>query len=292
MAHKASVIIPVYNDPRGIEHTLRSVVNQNFPHETYEIIVVDNGSTDNTADIVHSFSNKWPLLVRLVSENKTQNSYVARNKGVNVSRGEIIVFIDADMTVERHWLNDVMNVFQDNQIAYIGTRVKMYLQKKSTVASYDMATDFNIERYINQSHFAPTCCLAVKKELFAHLGPFDSRLLSSADKEFGNRVYKAGYALSYIPSVVVYHPARQTLLQLLSKAFRLGRGFAQLINFYSYRYNNKKGLLPRVLRTKPGKRINTWRYLAYKRKLIFYLIDCLRNIVIHIGYVYEKQKNS
>ena len=109
---KVSVVIPVYNDPSGLQDTLESLVAQNFPKDQYEIIVVDNGSTDKTLDVAKMHADKYPQLVKYVIEDNIQSSYAARNKGIIVAKGELISFIDADMTVREEWLIKIQSIFK------------------------------------------------------------------------------------------------------------------------------------------------------------------------------------
>ena len=97
-----SIIIPVHNDPNGISITLTSLSKQDYPNAAWEIIVVDNNSSDNTAQIADSFKNKISQL-QITSESK-QSSYAARNKGISMASGEILAFIDSDMSVESEWI--------------------------------------------------------------------------------------------------------------------------------------------------------------------------------------------
>jgi glycosyltransferase involved in cell wall biosynthesis len=83
-----SVIIPVYNDPGRIRVALEALLHQTYPADAYEVIVADNGSTDETPGVVDEFDKKRPGLVRMVVEDKIQSSYAARNKALAAARGE------------------------------------------------------------------------------------------------------------------------------------------------------------------------------------------------------------
>ena len=83
-----SVVIPVYDNPSGLLDTLKSLVVQDY--KDFEIIIVNNRSTDNTLKIAENFARKFPKTVRIVTENNIQSSYATRNKGIETSRGSII----------------------------------------------------------------------------------------------------------------------------------------------------------------------------------------------------------
>src|SRR3972149_7571598 len=85
-----SVVIPVYNDPGGIVVTLKSILNQNYPPDLCEILVVDNNSSDDTPEIIEEFAKKYPGRIISLKETGIQSSYAARNKAIKESKGEII----------------------------------------------------------------------------------------------------------------------------------------------------------------------------------------------------------
>jgi len=304
---KISVIIPVYNDPSGLKDTLNSLVEQNFSKDLFEIIVADNGSTDETFSVSESFIDRYPKLVRIVQENDIQSSYAARNKGIKEAEGLIITFIDADMTVEKDWLQKVVESLQKNQPDCLVCNLAVIHRGKSIFALYDKMVSFPIEQYVKEMHFTPVGCLTIYKEIFNKIGLFDSNLISGGDHEFGDRVYEAGYKISYAPDIVMQHPARCSPNKHLLKAFRVGRGLKQLSFYYPARYKKKyknildpRNFLPkmsilRFTRTMRGNKI--WDEASCMQRILFYFIYWFCCLGSHLGYVYEslfgtKKKNA
>ena len=294
---EVSVIIPVYNDPYGLRDTLRSLVFQDFPNDEFEIIVADNGSTDNTKEIAEEFIIKYPDLIRTVTEDKKRGSYAARNKGIKASKGSITAFIDADMTVDKDWLSNVLDSLEEHQADCLTCRVEVYLKEETLFEKYNKMVAFPIEEYVLKKHYIPSGCSTIRKEVFSEVRLFDSRLISGGDREFGNRVYRTKYKMYYDSNIVMKHPARTSLRGILSKAFRIGRGSRQTYYYYPKRYKrrsrNIKNLLyflPRktTLRlaiTMKGNKI--WDEASFAEKLGFYLIDWATSVASHIGYIYE-----
>ena len=106
MCIKVSIIIPVFNSEVGIKDTLDSILLQNSLNKIVnklEVIVVDNNSTDNTFNIAESYC-KQNKFIRIFRQNEIQGSYASRNFGENISAGEFLFFIDADMTLENNVL--------------------------------------------------------------------------------------------------------------------------------------------------------------------------------------------
>jgi glycosyltransferase involved in cell wall biosynthesis len=239
MARKISVVIPVYNDPEGLDATLRSLMAQDFPRQDFEIIVADNDSSERTAEVINLYEENHPNLVRSVVEDHVRSSYAARNKGVEAAEGEIISFIDADMTVRPDWLNRVRAAVRDVDPDYMGCKVHMYSTSKSVSSLYNILTGFPVKSYMKRAHYAPTCCLTVKRDVFDRIGFFDGRLESGGDTEFGNRAWDAGLKFHYAGQIVMHHSARGTVTALLKKAYRIGRGGrGQLSSLHPERYGH------------------------------------------------------
>jgi glycosyltransferase involved in cell wall biosynthesis len=238
-----SIVVPVYDDPDGVRTILESLLAQSTGHE-YRVVVVDNGSTDRTPEIVRSYENDHDYLT-LVHEREIQSSYAARNTGIHNTDSEILAFVDADMTVPEDWLDSALAAFESTDADYIGCHVELTLpDDPSLAARYDHHTGFPVEGYLEQQGFAPTCCLFVRREVFEDVGLFDHRLVSGGDKEFGNRVSEAGYEQHFAADVTMYHPTRNSLRELVSKDRRVGRGLCQLQRYHPDRYGTP-GVPPR-----------------------------------------------
>nr|WP_284014444.1 glycosyltransferase [Halobaculum sp. DT92] len=225
----------MYNDPEGIESTAESLVTQSGSDHT--ILIVDNGSTDRTRSVIRRIINGRDD-IQLLVEDETQGSYAARNKGIERAEGDIVAFLDADETVDEDWLETALRVMETRGLDYVGCRVELTLPKTTLVGWYNAHTGFPIEQYLEEQRYAPTCALLVRREVFDDVGPFDSRLISGGDKEFGERVHDAGYEQGYVEEAVVYHPARTSFRALAKKNVRVGRGFCQKQRYYPERYGS------------------------------------------------------
>jgi len=242
-----SVVIPVYNDPEGVRVTLESVLEQTYPEMAYEVIVVDNGSDDGTQSVIRAFCGQYPDRVTLEIEDEIQGRAAARNAGIRRANGSLFAFIDADMTVEETWLESIVATMTENDWDYMGCNVKLYddSDEETLVAKYDRAFGFRMERYIEESDFAGTGCLVVRKSVFETVESFDDRLRFSADREFGRRVHDAGFDQHFEPSIVMYHSARSTVSELIEKSIRTGRGKTHLRTRFPERFETRSLLDPR-----------------------------------------------
>lgn len=222
-----SVIIPVYNDPDGIRDTLETCVNQSY--DDYEVIPVDNDSDDETGIICAQYGRMYDHVHPV--EEPQPGSYAARNRGIRAAEGDVLVFMDADMTADDDWLAQVADrFFADPDLDYLGYDVDVYRPKGTFWDWLDSQLGLPVGYYMREKHFAPTCALAVRADVFADLGGFIPTLRSGGDKEFGIRCWQAGYTCAYDDDIVVRHPGRATLRSQLRKNARVGTGLVDLMH--------------------------------------------------------------
>lgn len=226
-----SIVIPVYNDPDGLRATLQSLVTQSI--EDFRIYPIDNNSSDGTAQVIKEFESEFPNLICPCEENEIQSSYAARNTGIRESCGETILFVDSDVEVGEDWAQNMMAGLAAGDVDYLGCNIEVVSRKSYNFwERYDRTLSFPVEEYMESKNFAPTCALAVKRNVFAELGLFDERLVSGGDREFGNRVADSSFEQGYTEGAVAYHPARDSLAAIKSKAVRIGRGREQMRQYH------------------------------------------------------------
>ncbi len=234
-----TVIIPVYNDAERLKLCLQALENQTFAAEAYEVIVVDNRSTEAVAPLVTAFKHARCLF------EEQQGSYAARNRGLSQARGEILAFTDSDCIPRPDWIERGVAILRDDdRIGLIGGRVELFSidpNQPTAAELYEIMGSFQQKVYVEQKHFGATANLITTRNVMDIVGPFDASLLSGGDGEWGRRVYAAGYKLTYADDVVVRHPARHSLAELRSKAIRLSEGR------YSVRKKQAHGSLSRTL---------------------------------------------
>lgn len=248
-----SVIVPAYNDESGIQLTLRSLQKQDYPTDRWEVIVVDNNSIDQTKAKALLFQDKIAML-KVATEEK-RSSYVARNKGIELAKGDILAFIDSDMTVGPDWIRKGVADIKHEQADYVGCRVDIYttFNPPTIWEVYNQRTGFRIKEYMEQHGFSVTGSLFVTKDVIEKVGPFDARLTSGGDNEFGKRVRDAGFKMFYSDHNVMFHPARSSMRSLVKKNIRIAMGYVDLKALFPERYGilRLKSILglfqPRVL---------------------------------------------
>jgi glycosyltransferase involved in cell wall biosynthesis len=279
-----SVIVPVYNDPRGLRATVTALLEQTYPNDAYEILVVDNGSTDETYSAATELGDDHDR-VTVLRETTVQSSYAARNAGIRNSAGDVLAFVDADVVVAEDWLVRSLRTLEAKNAEYLAcdVRVRTNGPNASIAAEFDCRTGFPVQSYVEDREFAPTCCLFVRRSVFDSVGPFDSRFVSAGDLEFGNRVANSGRDLHFTAESTAVHPPRTTVRAHARKAFRVGRGRYQQRAFYPHRYGTVRsellspGLYLPVLPSQLRAGVRGWDELPIRRKVAFYLLATLLN---------------
>lgn len=194
-----SIIIPFYNKERSLEACIKSLLVQDFPKDNYEIIFVNNNSTDNSLMII----SKFPSL-KLVHE-KQQGAYAARNKGIINSNGIFLVFTDADTEMPTNWLSNIYNsVNKNNCDILIGWYVPARPIKLLEIHSR-LVTE-RIKKALTQKNPSMlTACaanLVVKREVFEKEGLFLNNS-NSEDMYFTIRYLEKGYKVGFSDDIQV-----------------------------------------------------------------------------------------
>ncbi|NJO39555.1 MAG: glycosyltransferase family 2 protein [Cyanobacteria bacterium CRU_2_1] len=223
-----SVIIPVLNDVDRLEICLNALDQQTYPGDRYEVIVVDNGSTESPESLVNKFTQA------AFTYESQPGSYAARNQGLSVAKGEIIAFTDSDCIPVQNWLETgVKHLLSTPNCGLVAGQITMFFRNSNVptaVELYDSITYFQQKKYVEEFKCGATANLFTFKTVFETVGSFNSKLMSGGDLEWGQRVFSRGYSIVYADDSCVAHPARHSLAQLYQKTVRVSRGHYQLDN--------------------------------------------------------------
>ncbi len=218
-----TVILCTYNRCGSLATALRSVGAQAFPRPVeWEVLVVDNNSSDRTREVAEQFCREHPERFRYFFEARQGKSF-ALNTGIRQARGEILAFVDDDVTVAPGWLANLTASLHDGQWAGAGGRIVLewtcapprWLRTKGqnklagALAAYDQGNE--PRRIADEVPLGTN--MAFRKGMFAKyggfrtdLGPTTGSLIRGEDTELGRRLMAAGERLRYEPAAVVYHP--------------------------------------------------------------------------------------
>ena len=215
-----SIIIPAYNCADMIGECIESLLAQDYPNDRYEIIVVDNDSSDNTAEVIKQYAVKYVL------EKKTHTSYAARNTGARRAKGELLAFCDADQTAENQWLSALVRGLQNGYAGVAGPMLGK-VDSRGAVADYARSeATFRPAEHETDIELAPTGNVLYRRAVFEQLNGFFEQALSGADYDFSMRVVRElGLNIRYIPDAIVHHRSRVTLRRLLKHEARIAFGW-------------------------------------------------------------------
>lgn len=225
-----SIIVPAYNSEETMALCIESLLRQSYPKDKYEVIVVDNGSMDNTAKIIKQYS------VVYLYEDKIQTSYAARNAGIKKAKGELIGFTDADCIAAEDWLFKIMSNVKGDNLGCVLGEVKAY-KPQNYVEQY-LADRRLLSQKITLSNrflpFAQTANVFYKKEVLRKIGLFEEKWVTGGDADLSWRMQlNTDYKMKFVPDAIVYHKHRSTVKSMFKQKLR--HGMAMIFLYKKYR---------------------------------------------------------
>jgi glycosyltransferase involved in cell wall biosynthesis len=243
---KISVILCTYNRCRSLSQALESVAASVLPESVgWEVLVVDNNSPDRTREVVEDSCRRYPGRFRYLFEPRQGKSY-ALNTGIRETKGEILAFMDDDVTVEPTWLGNLTANLHDGEWVGAGGRIlpertfspPRWLAIEGPYEMGGVLALFNRGDKPGELDWAPYGTnMAFRRTMFEEYGGFRTDLgrsgddlMGGEDTEFGRRLVAASERLRYEPSAVVYHAVAERRLRkqyFLDWYFNFGRSLAR-----------------------------------------------------------------
>jgi glycosyltransferase involved in cell wall biosynthesis len=213
-----SAIICTYNRSNYLEKAIESLIKQDIDYQKYEIIVVDNNSTDSTAEVVRQYQQKCGNLRYIFEQD--QGLSIARNRGVSEARGEYVAYIDDDAVAEPKWLASFIEAFgKDDKIVCVGGPVELdwHGEKPAWIpVRYEsLFTYVNYgakERYLTPDNYLVGANIGFKRNWLAENGGFPEklgrkgyRLMSGEEAFLYKEVFESGNKVLYHPGAMIRH---------------------------------------------------------------------------------------
>lgn len=274
MIPKISIIVPNYNGSATLAACIQSLLVLDYPKEKLEIIIVDNGSTDHSVQMIKSFP------VKLVREKDIKGSYAARNSGVSHATGDLFAFTDADCVVDKQWLANAVKYFATENVGGVAGKVLGTEPKTLVEEFFIWRKGFDQARFINHPYypFAITANVIYRKSVFDKIGKFETNWISGGDVDFSWRMQIDGkMKLVYADDCIVYHHHRTSAKSLYLQTQTHSYGACLLNAKYDNKFqktndlNNTFILCIKMFRKHIEKTILFSAFLLFRKKKIYFL---------------------
>lgn len=229
-----TIVVPVYNGEENIENCIKSLLNQKYPKENLEIIIVDNNSTDNTAEII----KRYP--VKYLAEIKQGVCY-ARNRGLKEATGDLLAYTDSDCIADENWIAMLASNFKSSSIGGVGGHLAS-VESDNLIEKYIAHREIlTQEKMFQDKPFSPpffiTANVMYRTEALKKIGGFDNFFtISGEDADLAWRVVDEGYSLLLEEKAIVYHKHRANLKKFCKQMFGYGIGSAAIFKKYRHRF--------------------------------------------------------
>jgi glycosyltransferase involved in cell wall biosynthesis len=229
MPKKYSVIIPAFNASGTIARCLQALEDQSLPKKEYEVLVVDDGSSDQTSVVAKRFPVRYFW-------QPNQGPAAARNRGASEAAGAIILFTDADCIPDHNWIEEMVKPFADYQVMAVKGAYKTE-QKALTArfAQVEFEERYGMLRKAYSIDMVDTYSAAFRKIVFLSLGGFDPvfPVANNEDTDFSYRMSMAGHRMIFQPMAVVQHLHHPDTIQKYAK-LKFWRGYWRMVVYKRY----------------------------------------------------------
>jgi len=220
-----SVVIPTYNRGASLEACLAALANQDAPRDSYEVIVVDDGSRTPPRDLIARYAKT--MQVRLI-EQANAGPAAARNAGAFAASAPYLAFTDDDCRPSPGWLRLLGDALDRHPRAAIGGAVVTALHNQFSTSS-QLLVDFLYDYFATHNRdgqFFITANVALPRDLFRELGGFDLTFPFAAaeDRDLCERWTESGFELAFAPDAIIWHAHPLTLKSFWRQHFTYGRG--------------------------------------------------------------------
>lgn len=256
-----SVVIPTRDRCELVQDALRGLAQQTLDFELFEVVVVDNGSSDATIEVLEDAANRFPFQFRILrSPVDDQGPAPARNHGVRESRGEVIAFLDSDCRPAPDWLHEAYRVFAETpDLDFASGVIDFKPEQLNQAGFFSRKTVISLREHPTY----PTSNSFYRRRVFLDHGGFDESLsfpnifgqaVEAADTDLAWRVREGGGVRRFIDTAIVYHEVQVLpVAEWITEPLRLF-------------------LLPALISRHPALRseLLIWNLFFYRRSIVYY----------------------
>jgi glycosyltransferase involved in cell wall biosynthesis len=271
-----SVIVPTCNRLSMLKRTLSGLWDQTYPRDDYEIIVVDDGSEDETPVYLEKLAQQGEL--RYLRQSN-QGPAAARNAGARAAHGELLAFTDDDCLPDEDWLRSIAQMYRQNSCDAVGGYIENY-------SDGNLLQDFYIFQGRNSinRNFLYSANASYRSSIFWQIGGYNTEFLlpGGEDVDLGLRLTKVGYKIQFNPQAVVLHSGPSSITGMLSQSYRRGKCIAFLLKRYPKYFEVNHDLYIRQhLRSFLDRVAKKWQlYLLPERLLLGALVAALHRLLL------------
>lgn len=278
-----SVVVPCWNGERFLASCLNSLLDQTLPRRHYEVILVDNDSSDNTLSIARQYPE-----IRVIQEQQ-RGAYAARNTGTKIARGELIAFTDSDCVVDQNWLMSILHALSEDSIELVIGPRRFALDRGLLLimSDYENTKVRSVFEWQDpRFYYGYTNNLAVKRRAFQRCGPF-VELLRGADAVFVSQLIRefGPESARFNPDMWVRHLEIETWRHWPQKMWIYGQSYQHYRILSHTRPLTLKHRL-RILKHAVGSSRTQWRWPA------FLLMASLNALAYSLGRAWTRIRPS
>lgn len=209
-----SLIVPAYNAERTIGFFFESVRKQS--HKNIEIIVVNDGSTDSTENIVRRFMEKNPGIKIILIKQENQGMTSSRNNGVALASGKYFWFLDSDMELIENVIESAVDFIEKENLD------GLMIPERSKGSGF-WARCRGFEKIINDDDLPKNAVRFMKREVIEKIGLYNTNLIAAEDYEFHDRFLEAGFRSRLLKNHYIYHYEVGSVWKMIKKAYKYGK---------------------------------------------------------------------
>ncbi|VVB61385.1 Glycosyltransferase AglI [uncultured archaeon] len=239
-----SVVVPAYNEEGSIGKTIESLMKLDYPKDRLQIIVVNDGSADNTRNIVEQFLRRQSPFRLMLLNQENSGKAAALNNGISHAEGEFVACLDADSMVRPDTLKEMVGYFHDKKVAAVAPVMKVYEPK--TILQRLQALEYILYAFLktifssmDSIHVTPGPFSIYRKSTIIEIGGFDESSIVE-DQEIGYRIQKNQYRILQSTTGEVFTIAPKNLKELYNQRCRWFKGSAITILKYRDMFFNRK----------------------------------------------------
>ncbi len=280
-----TIIVPCWNEEKTVSKTIHSLLNLDYPKDKLKIMVVDDGSTDSTWNVVQKFRNNKQIELH-TKENG--GKYTALNYGISKLTTDLVGCLDADSYVHKDSMKKIALYFEDREVMAVAPSIKLWQPRNILQLLQKVEYGFGIftrkmYHYMDAIYITPGPFSIFRKDVFEKLGGYE-HAHNTEDIQIALRMQKNGFKIAHAHEAIVYTVPPETVKKLLKQRVRWSYGFIK--NAYDFRdmiFNKKYGNVGMLIL--PMACISIVSVLFVSSVSIYSIIDGLANWFVRVQTV-------